>query len=807
MERIELLSNGSGRINVMQNILLFEKNLVLLRRGYKQEEGIDFEESFGLMDAKTAFLNGPLKEEVYVSQPDGLVDLDFPDHVYKLKKALYEHGLDECVSMSTNMATEKLDADLHGTPTDQTTYRRMIRGLIPADVHQDELCLPNKRYALMDANKKVDLENPLCLDESRILANILENYPLRFSIAASSSVPWIYLGHFWLTLQEDRSKYKLKFMLDRKELTLTLHDFRTIFQLPQATDNNHDHFVPAPKFSKMAPFYVNNLGFTLDLRPTSNFKTTGLLQPWQTLCKMFSRCLTTCVTGHDQLPLQITGMLYCFVNSIHVEFTKLIMSHYMTTFPEISRRARDRYHNVADDVMIKSIFNSGKSKGVVRMKIPDWMITDEIKLTENYRLYAEVFGVDENQVLHEGILSLDFVSYQRRSTRLTPPTLILITDEADDLVLQDTLQVSLAEQKSREELEATQNVKKVKKHLMAEEIEKLVEGTENVEVASSPLRKDQRQKGHLVMMIDSNLHESEGQKEITPWPLKEFKEFSLNRRGRFVRQHEIKRKSLQRSRTTQKWFKNAIRKCLDVETQIISSENVQSRQETYNQELSNWRTKFLYYKRGSDNGEDEEENNKDETCLVAQASNQICLGINLEPKEWIKDSGCPKHMTGNQRLFSKYQALSNGSDTEKLQELTETDTIPSSSTPSSSSYKLFATNRILSLFKSKPRCFKRYKSLFDELQGKYGYLFGHLTTRFMPRRKFNELARHLQDIMMESLPKMVDKHIKKILQTQVPLHVAQGIILVREKSQEEVAKMIADAIQQERENFLLEISS
>ncbi|GKF01126.1 hypothetical protein Tco_0028049, partial [Tanacetum coccineum] len=79
-----------------------------------------------------------------------------------------------------------------------------------ADVHQDELCPPNKRYDLMDANKKVDLENV---------------------IAASASVPWIYMAQFWHTLKEDESKYRLKFLLDRKELTLTLDDFRTIFHL------------------------------------------------------------------------------------------------------------------------------------------------------------------------------------------------------------------------------------------------------------------------------------------------------------------------------------------------------------------------------------------------------------------------------------------------------------------------------------------------------------------------------------------------------------------------------------------------
>ncbi|GJS81644.1 retrovirus-related pol polyprotein from transposon TNT 1-94 [Tanacetum coccineum] len=101
-----------------------------------------------------------------------------------------------------------------------------------AHVLPDELCPPNKRYDLMDANKKVDLDHVQCLSESKILTNIIKDHPLRFSIAASSSVPWIYMARFWHTLMEDGSKYWLRFMLDKKELTLTLDEFRQIFHLP-----------------------------------------------------------------------------------------------------------------------------------------------------------------------------------------------------------------------------------------------------------------------------------------------------------------------------------------------------------------------------------------------------------------------------------------------------------------------------------------------------------------------------------------------------------------------------------------------
>ncbi|GKA30565.1 putative RNA-directed DNA polymerase [Tanacetum coccineum] len=127
------------------------------------------------MDVKTTFLNGLLKEEVFVQQPNGFVDPDFLNHVYRIKKALYglkqasrtwydklssfliehhftkvhqsswgificqsqytmdilkKHGMEKCDTVSTPMATTKLDADLQGTPVDQTKYHSMIGGLM-----------------------------------------------------------------------------------------------------------------------------------------------------------------------------------------------------------------------------------------------------------------------------------------------------------------------------------------------------------------------------------------------------------------------------------------------------------------------------------------------------------------------------------------------------------------------------------------------------------------------------------------------------------------------------------------------------
>ncbi|GJR28640.1 retrovirus-related pol polyprotein from transposon TNT 1-94 [Tanacetum coccineum] len=95
--------------------------------------------------------------------------------------------------------------------------------------------------------------------------------------------------------------------------------------------------------------------------------------------------------------------------------------------------------------------------------------------------------------------------------------------------------------------------------------------------------------------------------------------------------------------------------------------------------------KKFFKRRGrfSDSGEEDDEKAKDKTCLVAQASNELCSDssyfsdenssiddltldnecdklVDLEPDKWIKDSGCSKHITGNRKLFSTYKAYNKG---------------------------------------------------------------------------------------------------------------------------------------------------
>ncbi|GJR82616.1 hypothetical protein Tco_0153401 [Tanacetum coccineum] len=351
-------------------------------------------------------------------------------------------------------------------------------------------------------------------------------------------------------------------------------------------------------------------------------------------------------------------------------------------------------------------------KDKVRMQIPEWMISEEMKNTKHYQITpsaprspnpktetAESSAPKQSTVIH-------FRLPERRSTRLTPPAPVPTVDKADEMILQDTLQ-----------------------HLASEEIKKMIEGSENVIDDSLPPRNDEPN-------IPGTRLEPRSDKESP-------------------------------------------------EVEIINDEEV---------EITNVVIPV--------NVNEEEEEITDEVYdLKRREKGKIVEESRTRPFPTLIRS--PK-------IHSDLVS----SDTKKLRELTVTDTktTPSSRSPNNN---LSKTNRLLSLFKAKPACFKQYKNFFQELQGRYTYLFEHLKARFLSRKSFDTLVDHLQEVMVELLPTMVDTHIKEQVKRQVPeqvqdqvlVYVAEGVILERQKTKEEMKRMIAKAILQERGNIHAEISS
>nr|GEY73321.1 zf-CCHC domain-containing protein/DUF4219 domain-containing protein/UBN2 domain-containing protein [Tanacetum cinerariifolium] len=132
--------------------------------------------------------------------------------------------------------------------------------------------------------------------------------------------------------------------------------------------------------------------------------------------------------------------------------------------------------------------------------------------------------------------------------------------------------------------------------------------------------------------------------------VRDFKKF-FKRRGRFVRQSRNDKKTFQRSRDDKNG--KCDRKCFrrDDPNHLIGECPKPPKDKNQRAFVGgSW----------SDSGEEDDEKVKDETCLVAQPSNETCLGVDMEPDEWIKDSGCSKHMTGNRKLFSSYKAYNGG---------------------------------------------------------------------------------------------------------------------------------------------------
>ncbi|GJW18424.1 retrovirus-related pol polyprotein from transposon TNT 1-94 [Tanacetum coccineum] len=493
-----------------ENIVVRNKTR-LVAKGYKQEEGIDFEESFApvarleavrmfiayaahknitifQMDVKTAFLNGPLKEEVYVSQPEGFIDPEFPDHVYRLKKALYglkqaprawedlllvhvyvddiifgstnpdfskrfanlmknnfemsmmgelkfflglqvhqsprgifisqsqyaiellkKHGLDECVSMSTPMATERLEADLQGTPIDQTTYRPR-----PTVKHLKEV---QQIFRYLRQSYNMGLWYPKDSGFKLIAYSDADHAGCKDD-CKSTSGGLKFLGGKLVSWSSKKQDCTVTSTAEAEYVSLSACCAQVIWMRTQLLDYGY-------KYNRILMYCDSKSAIAISCNPVQHSKTKHI-DIWYHFIKEHVEKGTVeiyFVGTEYQLADLFTKALpkECFEYLVHrIDKSRCygytldgqqrsrdavviyemfnggveMLSLYIRCSTDESRRARDMYHNLQDDDIMKNIFNSGRHKDKVGMQILDWMITEEMKHTEHYRMYAEVFGLD-----------------------------------------------------------------------------------------------------------------------------------------------------------------------------------------------------------------------------------------------------------------------------------------------------------------------------------------------------------------------------------------------------------------------------
>nr|GEW87128.1 retrovirus-related Pol polyprotein from transposon TNT 1-94 [Tanacetum cinerariifolium] len=329
----------------------------LVAQGFKQKEGIDFKESFTpiaiieaihifianvahknmmifQMDVKTAFLNGVLKEEVYISQPEGFVDQDNPSHVYKLKKAHY--GLKQAPRAWYDMLSHFLISQhFSNGAVDLTLFTRKARNNLVLDTSTsltayadvDHAGCQDTRRSTSGSAQFTDYgfhfnKIPLYCDNKSAIALCCNS--VQHSRAKHIDVRYHFIKerveNGIVELYFVRTKFQLtdifikplpreRFNSLIEKLGIKSMSPETLKHLAEETMSNGD-----PLFEEEILAFIKKLSYSRNMKSLSDAKVETLPQPWRTFRTIINKCPCGKVNGYDLLCLSraqiVWGMCY-----------------------------------------------------------------------------------------------------------------------------------------------------------------------------------------------------------------------------------------------------------------------------------------------------------------------------------------------------------------------------------------------------------------------------------------------------------------------------------------------------------------
>nr|GEU42564.1 retrovirus-related Pol polyprotein from transposon TNT 1-94 [Tanacetum cinerariifolium] len=331
----------------------------LVARGYRQEEGIDFEESFApfsrlkairifiafvahmhmviyQIDVKITFLNGILCEEVYVSQPNGFVDPENPNHVYKLKKALYGLKQAPCACRPDLVFNVCMCARYQAKPTEKHLHAvkrifQYLRGTINIDfADADHAGFQDTRKStsgstqllgdrLMSWSSKKQKSSVISSTEAEYIALV----PTGKHLHQVVSIRMTEISHqkawnakhvlenfekvgrqkgrvmvFWYSIKKVQGMDSYEFLFANKKCVVNADVFRTILDMCLRVEGVN--FTDVLDDDTTLAFLIK-LGYKGLLYKHTTMFVDHMHHPWRTLAAIINKCLSRKTTSNDKL--------------------------------------------------------------------------------------------------------------------------------------------------------------------------------------------------------------------------------------------------------------------------------------------------------------------------------------------------------------------------------------------------------------------------------------------------------------------------------------------------------------------------
>ncbi|GJS55597.1 retrovirus-related pol polyprotein from transposon TNT 1-94 [Tanacetum coccineum] len=385
------------------------------------EKGIDFEESFApvarieairifianvvsknmtiyQMDVKTAFLNDELKEEVYVSQPEGFVDPDHPTHVYRLKKALY--GLKQAPRAWYQASPTKKHLEalkwvfryLKGTINWGLWYRKDTAMALTAYADATE--------HVVKTHEEVVRKSPVSLEITSHLVHQRNRRALRSQPPEAE-----YIACLDVYIMAD-----LNIPVEQAPVvappTRTDDQILPLSKWVPIGKSNSVLDIHKPQRNPIFPIAVDllkNTNFFRAFTASSTIPAIYIQQFWDTMCFNSSTGLYSCkavgfdrpktstfLTDRKNLATAARGKkktAHLLIPS--VRFTKLII-HHLRTKHNIHPRTGSPLHYSHEESILNTLrFVRKDGREIFGMPIPDALLTDEIKGAPYYGDYQE----------------------------------------------------------------------------------------------------------------------------------------------------------------------------------------------------------------------------------------------------------------------------------------------------------------------------------------------------------------------------------------------------------------------------------